>query len=115
MDSNTVTISLAIEAINDPPKANHQSVMTRLDRSAFITLTGSDVDSDKLQYSITAQPEHGSLVFGSDFDTSGELTYTPDSNFVGTDNFTFVLNDGIADSAGQQCCYNCFDCRYFGK
>ena len=99
MDSNTVTISLAIEAINDPPKANHQSVMTRLDRSALIALTGSDVDSDKLQYSIIAQPEHGSLVFGSDFDTSGELTYTPDSNFVGTDSFTFVLNDGIVDSA----------------
>jgi len=99
MDSNIVTVSLAIEAVNDPPKANHQSVMTRLDRSAFIALTGSDVDSDNLQYSITTQPEHGSLVFGSDFGTSGELTYTPDSNFVGTDNFTFVLNDGSVDSA----------------
>jgi cellulose biosynthesis protein BcsQ len=98
-DSNTVTISLAIEAINDPPKANHQSLMTRLDRSALITLKGSDVDSDTLRYSITAQPEHGSLVFGSDFDTSGELTYTPDSDFVGTDTFTFVLSDGILDSA----------------
>jgi len=98
-DSNTVTISLAIEAVNDPPKANQQSVMTRLDRSALITLTGNDVDSDELRYSITAKPEHGSLVFGSDFDTSGELTYTPDSNFVGTDTFAFVLNDGIVDSA----------------
>jgi cellulose biosynthesis protein BcsQ len=99
MDSNTVSISLAVEAVNDPPKANHQSVMTRLDRSAFITLTGGDVDSDKLQYSITAQPEHGSLVFGSDFDRSGELTYTPDADFTGTDSFTFVLNDGVMDSA----------------
>jgi len=99
MDSNTVSISLAIEAVNDPPKANHQSVMTRLDRSAFITLTGSDVDSDTLRYSITAKPEHGSLVFGPDFDMSGKLTYTPDSKFAGTDNFTFVLNDGSVDSA----------------
>lgn len=98
-DSNTVTISLAVEAVNDPPKANHQSVMTRLDRSAFITLTGNDVDSDKLQYSITTRPEHGSLVFGSNFDTSGQLTYTPDANYTGTDSFTFVLNDGIVDSA----------------
>jgi len=98
-DSNTVTISLAVEAFNDPPKANHQSVMTRLDRSALITLTGGDVDSDKLQYSITTQPEHGSLVFGSDFDASGELTYTPDTNYTGTDSFSFVLSDGIVDSA----------------
>ena len=56
-DSNTVSISLAIEAVNDPPTANHQSVMTRLDRSAFITLTGNDVDSDILKYAITAKPE----------------------------------------------------------
>ncbi len=99
VDSNTTTISLEIEEINDPPIANHQSAMTRLDRSVFITLTGNDVDSDKLQYSIATQPEHGSLTFGSDFDTSGKLTYTPDANFTGKDSFTFKLNDGDADSA----------------
>ncbi len=99
VDSNTVTISLAIEAVNDPPIANHQSVMTRLDRSVFINLTGSDVESDKLKYAITMQPGHGSLTFGSDFDTSGKLTYTPDANFTGKDRFTFKLNDGEMDSA----------------
>ncbi|MBA7535684.1 hypothetical protein ES705_27942 [subsurface metagenome] len=99
VDSNTVSISLAIEAVNDPPIANHQSAMTRLDRSVFIILTGRDIDSDKLKYSITTQPEHGSLTFGSDFNTSGKLTYTPKANFAGKDSFTFKLNDGDVDSA----------------
>lgn len=98
-DSNTVSISLAIEAVNDPPIANHQSAMTRLDRSVFIILTGRDIDSDKLKYSIATQPEHGSLTFGSDFDTNGKLTYTPKANFAGKDSFTFKLNDGDVDSA----------------
>ena len=99
VDSNTARISLAIEAVNDPPVANHQSAMTRLDRSVFIALTGSDIDGDKLKYAVGTQPEHGSLTFGSDFDTSGKLTYTPDANFTGKDSFTFKLNDGKVDSA----------------
>ena len=99
VDSNTVSITLSVEAVNDPPTANHQSVMTRVDRSAFITLTGNDVDSDKLKYIIATQPEHGSLTFGSDFDTSGRLTYTPNSNFTGKDSFTFKIHDGELDSA----------------
>jgi len=99
VDSNTASVSLAIEAINDPPIANHQSAMTRVDRSAFISLTGSDVDSDKLKYAIGKQPENGSLTFGSDFDTSGKLTYTPNANFTGKDSFTFTLNDGDLNSS----------------
>jgi len=97
-DSNTVTITLSVEAVNDPPVAHHQSAMTRMDRSVFISLTGSDVDSDELKYIITTQPEHGSLSFGSDFDTSGKLTYTPNASFTGKDSFTFKLNDGDMES-----------------
>ena len=99
VDSNTATVTLSVEAVNDPPVANHQSAMTRVNRSVFITLSGNDVDGDKLKYSITKQPEHGSLSFGSDFDTNGELTYTPDANYAGKDGFAFKLNDGIMDSA----------------
>ena len=99
VDSNTASISLSVEAVNDPPISNHQSAMTRVDRSVFITLTGSDVDSDKLKYAIAMQPENGSLSFGSDFDTSGKLTYTPNAKFTGKDSFTFKLNDGDMDSS----------------
>jgi len=98
-DSNEVNVTISVEAVNDPPVAHHQSVMTRMDRSVFITLTGSDVDGDKLKYIIATQPEHGSLTFGSDFDTSGKLTYTPEADFMGKDSFTFRLSDGEAQSA----------------
>jgi len=99
VDSNTASISLLVEAVNDLPIANHQSTMSKVDRSVSITLTGSDVDSDDLKYAIATQPGHGSLIFGSDFETNGKLTYTPKANFTGTDRFTFKLNDGDLDSA----------------
>ena len=97
-DSNTASISLVIKAVNDPPIANHQSAMTKVDRSMSITLTGKDIDSDELKFGITTQPKHGTLTFGSDFETNGKLTYTPEAKFTGADSFTFILNDGELDS-----------------
>lgn len=97
-DSNTATVSLVIKAVNDPPIANHQSAMTKADRSVSITLAGKDVDSEQLKFAVTAQPKHGTLTFGSDFETNGKLTYTPTAKFTGTDSFTFKLNDGDLDS-----------------
>jgi len=63
VDSNTASISLDIEAVNDPPIANHQSRMSKVDKSVSITLTGSDIDSDDLKYSIATQPGNGTLTF----------------------------------------------------
>jgi len=97
-DSNTASISLVIKAVNDPPIANHQSAMTKVDRSMSITLTGKDIDSDNLKFSIATEPKHGTLTFGSDFETNGKLTYTPAAKFTGADSFTFKLNDDDLDS-----------------
>src|SRR5262249_39028176 len=39
-------------------------------------------------------PAHGSL----NLNTDGSFDYTPDSGYSGTDSFTYVANDGTADS-----------------
>ncbi len=98
-DSDTATISITVTAVDDPPKADPQSLSTKVDKSAPITLSGSDIDSDTLSYIIVTQPEHGILSFGSDFADSGKLVYAPDPGFKGSDSFTFKLNDGT--SAGE--------------
>ena len=59
-----------------------------------ITLTGSDVDGDRLTYSVVTSPAHGTLS-----GTAPNLTYTPAANYNGADSFTFKVNDGQADSA----------------
>ena len=69
--------------------------MTTAEETALnITLTGSDVDGNPLTYSVVANPAHGTLT-----GTAPNLTYTPGTNYNGSDTFTFKVNDGTLDSA----------------
>ena len=74
---------------NRPPNADKQDVTVTEDTPKAITLTGSDPDGDSLTFSITKQPDHGTLS-GS----GPNLTYTPDANYVGVDDFSFKVDDG---------------------
>ena len=58
-----------------------------------ITLTATDIDSDPLTFEIVQSPSHGIFL-----DALPSLTYTPDTNYQGTDSFTFKANDGKEDS-----------------
>jgi hypothetical protein len=78
---------------NHNPVASNQNVATNKNTAKSITLTASDSDADKLTYSITKQPTHGTLT-----GTIPTLTYTPASGYTGSDSFTFKVNDGKADS-----------------
>jgi predicted phosphodiesterase len=91
-DSNIAIISITV-TVNNPPVADSQLVETAEDTSVAITLTGSDPDGDPLTYILVTDPCHGSLS-----GTAPNLTYTPNSNFNGSDSFTFKVNDGELDS-----------------
>jgi len=75
--------------VDAPPTANDQSIDISEDMSIDIVLTADDVNGDELSWYI-GQPAHGSLS-GS----APNLTYTPESNWNGTDNFTFHVSDGL--------------------
>lgn len=78
---------------NQAPTANAQSVATIEDTAATITLTGSDPENSTLTYTVESGPSHGTLS-----GTAPNLTYTPATNYFGTDAFTFKVNDGTVDS-----------------
>jgi regulation of enolase protein 1 (concanavalin A-like superfamily) len=59
-----------------------------------VVLTGTDEDRDPLSYSVVEAPNQGTLS-----GTAPNLTYTPAPDFLGTDQFTFRVNDGNLDSA----------------
>jgi VCBS repeat-containing protein len=92
--SNTATVTLTINPVNDVPVAADQPVTTNEDTDTAGQVAASDVDGDSLTYTLVDGPSHGSLVFNSD----GSFSYTPDANYNGTDSFTYLANDGIADS-----------------
>ena len=54
----------------------------------------SDAEGDNLTFSIVSQPSNGSV----SIDTDDVFTYTPATDWSGTDTFTYQANDGVLDS-----------------
>src|SRR5439155_22813915 len=94
LDSNTATISITIDAVNDAPVAADQAVAADEDTAKAITLSATDVEGSLLTYAIVSGPAHGTLS-----GTAPALTYTPAANYNGADGFTFKANDGTLDSS----------------
>jgi uncharacterized protein YxeA len=93
--NNAVLDSFSItKAVNSPPVANNQAVTVTKNTAKAITLTATDPNNDPLTYSIVTQPAHGTITGG----TGASRTYTPNTNYVGPDSFTFKANDGTVDS-----------------
>ncbi|MBI4651135.1 PKD domain-containing protein [Candidatus Desantisbacteria bacterium] len=78
---------------NQPPIANDALINTIENIPINITLTGTDPDGYTLIYIIVSQPSNG-ILSGA----TPNLTYAPNNNFTGVDNFTFKVNDGKKDS-----------------
>jgi VCBS repeat-containing protein len=93
LDSNVAVISVNVTPVNDAPVAEDVEAETDEDTAVAITLLASDVDGDELTFTVVTQPAHGMLS-----GTAPALTYTPETDFNGTDSFTFKANDGSLDS-----------------
>ncbi|MDF7801296.1 Ig-like domain-containing protein [Pontiellaceae bacterium B1224] len=93
-ESFPATVSITVT--NMVPVANAQSVATIPDTGVGITLTASDADSgpSNLIYTVTAFPTYGSLT-----GAVPNVTYIPASGYIGSDSFTFTVNDGYDESA----------------
>ncbi len=88
------TFTITVQAVNDAPVAQPQSVTTDEDTATAITLAGSDAESSPLTYALTAGPAHGSLS-----GTAPNLVYTPAGNYNGPDEFSFTVSDGLLTSS----------------
>jgi VCBS repeat-containing protein len=97
-DSNTASINLTITPVNDAPTiAGPQSLILNEDEPKAFTLNpGSDIENNTLTYIIVTQPSNGVLSCAGGVDPS--CTYTPDTDYNGSDSFTYKVNDGALDS-----------------
>ena len=91
------TFEITVNAVNDPPVAENQSVVLNEDESVTIYVYGNDEDSQGLSFTIIDEPENGVLTSQREFAT---YVYNPSSNFYGTDSFTFRVSDGEFSSEG---------------
>jgi PKD repeat protein len=95
-ESGMATVTISVLPVNDAPAADDVTVDAWVDRSVNVVLSASDIENDALTFALVTDPTHGTV---SDLDpTGGTLLYTPDAGYVGNDSFTYVANDGLADS-----------------
>lgn len=90
-DSNVATITISVG--NTAPLAYGGSFETPLNSSLSGSFSAWDADSDSLTVNVVGGPASGSL----SVDSYG-FVYVPTTDFVGTDSFTFTVNDGATDS-----------------
>src|SRR5204863_168565 len=91
-NSAPATLSITVTPVNDAPVAVNLTVVTPEDVSTNFVVSGSDIDSSNLVYTILVGPAQGTL---SALNTnSGAVTYSPGTNYNGPDSFTFTLCDG---------------------
>ncbi len=75
------------------PAAVGASVVVKKNTATAVVLKGTGPDGKPLQYSVVDFPENGRLA-----GRAPNLSYVPDSGFVGTDAFTFTVSDGVSTS-----------------
>ena len=96
VDSNTATVTIAVNAVTNPPVADDQKVTANTADPTEITLSATDPGGSALTYAIVSQPKSGTITdFNKD---TGSLVYTSNDGFTGKDSFTFKANDGTVDS-----------------
>ena len=83
------------EPQNTAPQATSANFVTQADVALMDNLSGTDADGDALTFAVQTQPANGELVLESD----GSFTYTPPAASTGTASFSFVVSDGMKDSA----------------
>ena len=98
-DSNTATVTITVNPVNDAPVANNDSYTTAEDTTLSVPAPGllandTDVDSTSLSVALVSAPANGSVALNA----NGSFIFTPASNFNGTTSFTYRANDGAATS-----------------
>ena len=86
----TGTYNVTVNAVNDAPTISPSAITTNEDQAASSTIVANDVDNDTLTYGLSSDASNGTVVVTA---TTGAFTYTPDSNYNGSDSFVLWVSD----------------------
>ena len=100
--TDTGTVNLTIDPVNDAPVANNDSVNGTEDTPLVLTFAellanDSDVDGDSLTITGVANASNGVVVIDSVAET---ITFTPDAGYSGAASFDYTVNDGLDSNTG---------------
>ena len=87
--SDSATVEILINPINDAPVAGSISSTTDEDTNISIQLIGEDIDSQTLSFLINEESNHGTVIING-----SEAQFTPNENFYGQTSFKYAVTDG---------------------
>ena len=100
--SNVATVSITVGDVNDPPVANNDTASTPEDTQVDIDVIANDVDIDgtidPTTVTIVDDTEHGNTSVNG---TTGEVTYTPDPDYYGSDSFAYTVDDDDSATSNE--------------
>jgi large repetitive protein len=90
--TSTARVDIDVIEKNDLPDAQPDTAVLNENTNVLINVLSNDTDAnsgDVLVISNPGQPAHGTVVI-----QSGKILYTPATNYVGPDSFTYTVSDG---------------------
>jgi len=86
----TATVTVTVTHVNHPPIAVADEATTPAGSPVTIDvrMNDSDPDADVLTISSATDPAHGTTAI-----VAGQVVYTPDADFSGTDTFSYTIRD----------------------
>ena len=102
LTSNEARIHITVNSVNDAPVAVDDTASTQEESAVAIAVVNNDTDSDgtidTTSVLVVQAPQHGTTSVSS---ATGEITYTPETNFVGSDSLQYTVNDNGGQSSNN--------------
>ena len=100
-NSGPATVSLTVTPVNDAPVAVNDDYRMFRNTTLNVPINGvlsndSDVDGDTLTAVLVSGPTHAAAFT---LNPDGSFSYTPATNYVGPDSFTYEAKDKLTNSA----------------
>ena len=119
-DSNTATVAITVDAVNDPPSFSKGADQTVLEDAGAQTVTGwataispgpANESGQIVAINATGNTNPGLFAAGPTVAANGDLTYTPAPNAFGSATITLVAQDdgGIANGGDNTSASQTFD------
>ncbi|MBI9057797.1 MAG: tandem-95 repeat protein [Labilibaculum sp.] len=95
-DQSIATVNITVDPVNDLPIANADTYTIPEDTQLNDDVTSNDQDLVDLPItvSLVSDVSNGTLTLNAD----GTFTYMPNSEYFGTDNFSYQITDGNGDA-----------------
>jgi len=99
-ESNTATVTITVNPVNDAPVAGNDAYSAIEDRSLAVPASGvlgNDTDTEQvaLRAVLVSNVSHGTLTLNPD----GSFAYVPAADWSGLDSFTYKTYDGNSSSS----------------